>query len=283
MSAFLSRCLFFCVLFAPQLYAFKIKAWAVLCNRCNNDSGASFSETAEVEVEIEWELGEGNAVTFFQVSTVDQVSPEVVVPNSQALLQAINQSLYFGAAGPDKLSYKLPDVTIPYELFPRKGSVKLGDTSRSTYTPVEGSNIRIRKYFQQKEPLLTIVTSTGHYGKILNLVFFVFGHKQLYIYLDSLKDFKKKWFRDDRGGDGGGGTGAYLPPAFNRMDSNTCIIQEMPPYLIHKTDYPLWHKRYLNKKLYGTSLEEKLIGDDLFKWINQMIEDFTLEGFWGFK
>ena len=209
-------------LLPSQLYAHKSKAWAALSNRFGNSP-----PTTEIEVEITWELSDGNSLMFFQVETAD--NSEILVPNSIALLQALNQALFFGAVGATPLATELPPVLIPEELGQRR-TVALGQTTGADYQPRHLMNSNVRRYLAGNRPILTIVTLTNLYGSILNLVFLVFGNKKLYIYLYDLEEMKKIGKKDPDDKDHGHGQAGVSALATSQVN----LVRSIPvnPYKV---------------------------------------------------
>ena len=175
----------------------------------------------EVEIQYSWEPDQ--VLTFFQVAMTD---PEfgvsfIFIPNSPALLQALNQAIHFGAAGADVLDEPLPDFQMPllFDQFPRFQVLfkhRMGKVTSIRYRTVT-ETFSLRSYQAGSNKLLGVLSAKATVGPLGNLVAISFGGA-LYIriaseFMDSLDtEFDEKpkrsdshWRPDSGGGAGGAG------------------------------------------------------------------------------
>ena len=172
------------------------------------------------DVEIEFSWGADQSLTFFQVTMIEPEfnMPFILVQNSPALLQALNQALHFGAAGTDILDKPLPDFRTPllFDSSPRFQALshrRMGGVTSTQYSPVAGC-FAVRTYLAGKDKLLGLLSATGEkMGPLANLIAINYGGLYIRITSEAIdqlenyydlkkKEFDKNW-RPDPGGSGG--------------------------------------------------------------------------------
>ena len=179
------------------------------------------------EVEIEFSWGENQTLAFFQVNMIDPEFgvPFTIVPDSPALLQALNPVFHFDNDSAPVLSSPLPDLQLPFwfdgaprfEVFlinRRMGSI---DAARCRSL---GASLKLRTYWAGDKKLMGVLSTEKSIGPIANLIAISFDQGFLFIQLvsrsiegveleikEKTKELDKNWKPDSDRGAGGSAAG----------------------------------------------------------------------------